>query len=484
MKISGTNTRFRLFVNETEPLVKPTNHTINKEIAQKFGMSDIIDCYASKVQMGIQFDDGAGDPLENPQASDFSLIPFRLISATLVGSGTWKSTDFSNANVLKKSIPLLSGKPAYLNHDFDVKNAIGTIGMCEWAPGKGKPGSIDYMPAGIDGPYVIDRKLHGDLVRKLNSPMPVIQSSSVSILFDWESSHEFENESDFYYHVGEMIDGKEVTRVVTNVKGYIESSLVFNGADPFAKIKKKDGSGYVNIPFSAEELKNLGRYDSSLEDTDSLIRLMKEESQMFGFMNFNSSYSKNYLKPTTEEDMFKGIIAKAMGIPEAEVTEEKILAFKFVPTDKFESLSGFENEVVSLKASITEKENELTSLKATITEKDGKITSLETENLTLKATAQIGTEYLTSLKSDTKASYEKMMAGKNIDANIVKEIEESSSVESLSSKFKLFTGEAYTRFGAYCSSCGKSHIEFRRTEPEDNSSKKTRSVESHLEDLM
>jgi hypothetical protein len=190
-----------------------------------------------------------------PKEEDYIRVPFRLLSAHIVGAGTWKATDFSDEAVLKASMPMLLGKPAYINHDiWDVNNSIGIIESVEWSE---KDGDV---PAGINGVYRIDAVANTNLARKVLGDE--IQGSSVTIDYEYMPSHEFEEEWKFESRIGEMIDGKMVCRKVTGILNYYESSLVGFPADPFAKKLDPEGNP-MNAPKS-------GTYNFAEERAESV----------------------------------------------------------------------------------------------------------------------------------------------------------------------------------------------------------------------
>lgn len=195
-----------------------------------------------------------------PKEEDYIRVPFRLLSAHIVGAGTWKATDFSDEAVLKASMPMLVGKPAYINHDiYNVENAIGIIESVEWSEKKTDEMG-NTIPAGIDGVYRIDAVANLELARKVLGD--AIQGSSVTIDYEYMPSHEFEEEWKFESRIGEMIDGKMVCRKVTGILNYYESSLVGFPADPFAKKLDPEGNP-MNAPKS-------GTYNFAEEKAESV----------------------------------------------------------------------------------------------------------------------------------------------------------------------------------------------------------------------
>lgn len=174
-----------------------------------------------------------------PKDSEFVKVPFRLLSATIVGAGGWKATDFTDEKVLKKATKLLMDKPVYTDHDtYTVNNAIGKVFETSWQEGYTDTTGQE-IPAGINGIVGVDVKVAPKTARNLLSG--AINSNSVTVMFDWVPSHEFDNEWDFRDLLGSVIDGKMVTRKVTKIYDFFETSLVFLGADPFSK--KLDDSG-------------------------------------------------------------------------------------------------------------------------------------------------------------------------------------------------------------------------------------------------
>lgn len=473
-----TGEKFSLTIlNDTECIMAPTSKEISQFLVEKFGQDIPGITTPRNKKLGLD----VGDPSTAPQnplvpsPEDFLYFPYRLISATTVGSGTWKATDFSDQKVLKASIPLLNNRPAYLNHIAQVGTEIGTVGTCEWTKQDGD------MPAGIDGPYVLDSVLYPELCRKMLSPVSPIQSSSVTVIFDWVSSHEFENDWDFYQHVGETINGEEVRRIVTNIHQYIESSLVYQGADPYAKMKNKDGNGYLNIPLNRELISN-----SAFNDENQQVELFKETKRIYAISNFSADNvgklrKSVYLKQSTSSEAKNEIdmslqkaIALKLNIPESEITEEKIQSLSFLSAEEFtaagankEALSAAQAEVVSLKASVEAKDGEIVSLKAAAD--------------LAKPMVENGTKFIESLRAQALDSYRKEVSLKKSteDPIIIKEIEDSFSIEALNSKIKLFNGKLLDNFAAHCTDCGSEKVSFRSSES-DNESKKREGSGSHL----
>lgn len=194
-----------------------------------------------------------------PKPEDFINIPMRFLSATIVGGGSWKATDFSQEGVLKAATDKLNGKPLFTEHDQDVLNNVGMAVDPYWEEQTGT--GDNFVPGGISGTAMVDAKTNPKLARSLL--MGAIYSSSVTTTFDWEPSHSFKEMDEFYQAVGMMgKDNKMVRRIVSEVYDIDESSFVWLGADPFAKTKDQQG-----------RLRNIDRkavYFSKVRENDSL----------------------------------------------------------------------------------------------------------------------------------------------------------------------------------------------------------------------
>lgn len=225
------------------------------------------------------------------QPGDFIPFMFRHISATIVGAGTWKATEFTEAS-LKDAVKrkLLNMKPAYVNHELEVGNIIGVAGEAEYQPAF-KDASGQQIPGGIIAPIWVDSVCHTDLCRKLTAfPVPHIQSVSITVAYEWEPSHLFETrDGDYDYwafedKVGTYVDGKMVRRIVTNIIEIYETSLVWLGADPIAKILDENNQP-INVERSAI-------VDKSAYDADPLKHLYNKEKSTGVYFVSDTNFTK------------------------------------------------------------------------------------------------------------------------------------------------------------------------------------------------
>ena len=193
-------------------------------------------------QLGsISFNGNSDSPIDfMPKAEDFVDIPYRFISKTVVGAGTWKATDFSIDDVLKKARNKLDMKSMFTDHAQYVGNEIGLVANPYWEEETGSGKS--FVAAGISGDARIDAVSNPKLVRSLL--MGALYSASVTARFTFEPSHSFDDMYSFYNELGTISakDKKMVRRLVQEIHDFDEASIVWLGADPFAKAKNPDGT--------------------------------------------------------------------------------------------------------------------------------------------------------------------------------------------------------------------------------------------------
>lgn len=381
-----------------------------------------------------------------PQDSDYIRVPFRLLSATIVGGGSWKATDFSNEAVLRASISKLIGKPAYTDHDCDeVENVIGVVETARWSP------ATADVPAGIEGVYKINAVKHPDLAMSLLANPPEIQSSSVTVDFEWEPSHAFKdtsgNEDEFWFewNLGNIApDGKMVCRVVTNIVDYYESSLVTMGADPYAKILAEDGSP-INIDRSAV----VSAMKAKEDEKDKFVSFIKGQEKKYFHQE---SYSKNPFESTIQNSIemsLKAIFARQLNVTEDKVTDEMVTQFV---ADQNTKLTNANTQVSNLT-----KEKETLSTEVVALKNDKQ----NAENALALAKPKI--EYYDTVIEANRKECQRLygvFAKENKDETIVDLIKKANDKE-LESYIKMYGGKMVSEFGATCKTCGSKEVSFR-----------------------
>jgi len=428
-----------------------------------------------------------------PKPEDFIKVPFRLLSATTVGGGSWKATDFSNEQVLKQSMAKLNGKPVYYDHDQDLMNWVGIIEGVKWTEARTENG--EFIPAGIDGIISIDAKTSPKIARGVL--IGAIFSNSVTVSFDWKPSHEFESDNDFYNNMGKKgSDGNMVRRVVTQIHDYFESSLVWLGADPFAKQIKEDGS-LVNID-SSNVVKSYDKEDASIiksynDEKKYQVSFCLNKNVLSLSRNSNNNKSDSKMKFTEFIAMFTTLfgydeakLREMLGLAkDAEITQEAFSSFlkqepKVIEADKdkvafADAIAGLssvkavfgdafkfadakvegirlvkEDDYTKLETEAGKVE-QLTKDKATL---EGKVTSLESD-------AKIGKDFVSLKRNEVKRLY-KTTVGEAADDAVLKLMDEANP-DALEGLLKQYTKGATVKFSGKCKSCGSDEFEFKST---------------------
>lgn len=402
-----------------------------------------------------------------PKDEDFIRVPFRMLSATIVGADSYKCTDFSNEAVLKASVSKLIGKPAYKDHDcYTIDNVIGVVETAKWTPAT-SDGNGNLIAAGIDGVFKINAAKNTDIALSLLSDPPEIQSCSVTVDFEWEPSHKIVDpisqevdERWFRWNVGEIgPDGKMIRRICTNILDYYECSLVFLGADPYAKILGVDGK-----PINIDRTGIVASMKSDKENGFAQFKefISGEEKKMYALLDFSATPPTN--TSNNIEMSYVKLLAQLSGIPEKDLTEDKAKAH-------FESIIAEAGKVAKLEADKGILETTVQNLKGEKTQLESEKATLATdkENLTqelsaLKPDAEFGKNVLAAKRTECARLYKISAKGKE-DANIIKLINESNR-ETLESLLKQYGGKLTEEFGGSCKSCGSTDISFRSSTEE------------------
>ena len=356
---------------------------------------------------------------------DFARILYRQISSGITGSGTWKSTNFSES-VLRKAIPMFEGKTVYKNHDTTVGEHVGTIGQAVWQDQTTNSQGV-VIPSGVNAPFILDKIVHPVLVRELTSPYPPVKSVSIGVMFEWEASHDFEDEWQFSEMIGEKIDGVEVTRVATNIEQIFESSLVWEGADPYAK--KIGSDGKVSLERAEYDKKHGFEKtvkEGTKEEQKEKIMQHKKILALFGVESLEEAEAKA-----------EGVVLTAK-----EEYAKKDDVWKVKLADKIAELESAKKEVAELataKATIASLETFAKHGKAAHEERVGEAKRL----------------YIASLGADKQPS-----------ELMIQDIE-ASSYDVLAAKIEMFGGKVESQFTRTCNKCGCTDVSLKSSVQKD-----------------
>lgn len=447
-----------------------------------------------------------------PKREDFIEVPFRLISATVVGGGSWKAADFSNVDVLKPSTMMLEGKTVYKDHETDMDNWVGLVTGVKWTESFVDTATGITVPAGIDGMIAIDAKTNPKTARGVLGGM--IYSNSVTVEFEYEMSHHFENEWDFIERVGTFgSDGKMIRRLVKKIVNYHESSLVWLGADPFAKAIKTEGEGLKNIDigsvyqFAKSSCKGTVENKITIaEETDKIRETVKNNKKLT--INFAldekilSLAKRNELQ--NEQVMNKFLLAfmvafgKDLGLTEesvANLSDAQIqealgkvalnkpefagastnaqlisdISTKALDAFKASNEANKEATTVDLKAFMEDfafvPATRLVELEGVETEKVTLAQEkevLETANASLTVDATIGKEYIGMKRTEAIRLYKEAVGIEKADAAVVSLFEKADSA-AVDGLLTQYTKAVTHKFGGQCAKCQSTEFQFRST---------------------
>lgn len=400
---------------------------------------------------------------------DIVRVPFRALSATIVAGGTWRATDFSNEKVLKDAIPLLVGKPAYQDHSQWGNSFIGSIETGTW--GKKQ----ENFPAGINVVYQIDGKNNPKLAAGLLMEPPAIHSNSVTVEFEWVPSHDFETENEFYNNVGKIINGKMVTRVVTKILNFYESSILWMGADPYAKMLDKDGKPMMPDKGSAYD--DMTAYTKEVYESEKKYFVScsfgKEHISLTHSLEKNQSNNNNKMK-----EELKKAIQLALKLDEnVEITKEHLAKVKLglSATGEFEVITLTEEEILtsgkveSLTREVEELKNNdstkaLRELNKTLTTENAALQSandrLELEVKNNEKLVELGKTYQSKKVAEAIDLYKKSVGEDKADASVI-DLFSKADNEAIDGLLKQYAKGVAERFSAKCVKCGATDMEFR-----------------------
>ncbi len=196
---------------------------------------------------------------------------FRALSKIVI-PGYW--LNFSLGDVLKKSVELIKHQTVYPNHDTDVEKWLGVVEDSVW--------SQNSEPAGIDITLKIDKVINPRIAEGLKMRPPALHSGSAGIRFKWVKSHP--DLEGFWNKLGTTVENKLVTIDITEITSYTEFSVVYQGADPYAKQQLRvadfGNEDYPDAATIADADASLNENTHAQEETN--VKLKKKQCEKLG----------------------------------------------------------------------------------------------------------------------------------------------------------------------------------------------------------
>lgn len=349
--------------------------------------------------------------------TDIAKPVFRALSEVIVNP-KWNPTDFSEGGVLKASMAMLLGQTVYRNHEAIVGNELGSVSKVSWQESYTSSGI--KVPSGINMELSIDGKTFPSIVRAISMTPPAIHSNSVTVSFKWEKSHSLED-TEFFSKLGTYgADGKLVRKVVSEILGYHETSLVPHGADPFAQ-QIRDGKivnpEYANSVYSLsaqDKAKPPVFYISYKQDNTQSLSLSTPPEQII-----KESINKNYMKRET----LLLLMALHFGI--------KVESKPDMEESEFEALLSGELAKLNIRKTqdqLTNNQTEIDQLKKSISSKDEEISGFKTQLEELAGVKEFSEAYLKKTREETIKFYQ-LSLGDKADKVVEETINKCSPTE-------------------------------------------------------
>lgn len=375
-----------------------------------------------------------------PNEEDFIFPVFRMLSEVIVSKG--RPIDFSKPGVLKASMNMLVGQTINIDHETALGNAVGAVKEVYWQKAYTTESGIE-IPAGINAVLKIDGKSNPRIVRGITMDPPSIHSNSVTVRFQWEPSHKFDDMNQFYNKLGTYDEKGELIRcIVTKVVSYHETSLVAHGADPYAQ-KVKDNGEIVNPNYSENVYQFTADKPLKAIFTTDYKNIGNEDNSEIAILSLNNT--DNNINQNNNEPMLEELI------------QDLVKDFGF-PAD-----TNQESFAENLKAQLTQKATEVENLKSEKTKLEEDKQQLETDKEELEAINATLSENATEVENLTTATKDEALrmykAAKGDDADqAIIDLIGNSDLKTAGALLKQYRKEADKSFTATCGDCGGSNI--------------------------
>ena len=164
---------------------------------------------------------------------------YRALSATIVAD--YIDYGYDGGRALMEGVKLFHktkagfNVPMHKNHSREVEDWLGKVTDSYWdsgeVAGRGFPAGVNIVTEYLKEAFIsdTDKKI---LVGLQND---VLNAVSVTIRFNWKKSHPKMDDFDFMLALGTTVDGELVRVLVTKILQVLEISLVYAGADPYAR---------------------------------------------------------------------------------------------------------------------------------------------------------------------------------------------------------------------------------------------------------
>jgi len=330
-----------------------------------------------------------------PQESDYVMIPVRALSATNV-QGDTINFGYNNGKALQDAVAMFDGLTILKDHNLSVENWLGATERSYWDT------LTPNVPAGVNLMMKVDTKADPKTARGLLSG--ALNSVSVTIAFDYEKSHPKMNDSEFFMNLGEVVDGTMVQALVTKVTRLYELSVVWQGADKYAK-QRVDGR--IDVPGTSNSL----------------------QENMMDWKKLAATLGLTSLANPDETTVTAALIAQSGELATLKAAD-------------------YPGQIATLNTTIKTKTDENTALQAKVTE--------------LKPNADLGVKFLANRRSEALRLY-KLVEGDKATESMTKLINEAN-LEVAESFVASYQPRAESLAPISCKDCGSKNVNRQASE--------------------
>lgn len=336
-----------------------------------------------------------------PQDSDYIYVPVRMLSAAEVQNAT-VNFGHNDGQALKDAVQLFNDLVVLKDHRFTVDNWVGRTEGCFWDD------TTQGAPAGVTGILKLDTKADPKACRGVVSG--ALDSVSVTISFEYEKSHPKMSDMDFYCRMGEVVDGKTVQALVTKVNRVYETSLVWQGADQYAKTVRENG---IDVPGVRTDNNSQSFHKEEIVDPKKLAALL------------------------------------GLSLEGAALNEDALIA---ALNEVLAKPSALQAQLTALETTKTELSASVTSLTTQLATKTDELTQVNTKLETLQASAKIGEATLSANREEALRLYNLVEGDKGTDS--MRAIINSASLDVALSFQASYKDRAEAVAPLHCSKCG------------------------------
>jgi hypothetical protein len=361
-----------------------------------------------------------------PKESDFIYPTFRAISKAYLGKFGYYM-DFSKADVLEQSVPLLNGVGIYADHNDDPMRVLGAVDQAIW--------NTEGKAPGINVVMKIDAAANPRIARALLMDPPALKSCSIAPFMQMSRSHPDLDGWTFYDLLGLEVEGQIVRFIVDKIDLYKELSIVSRGGD--LEANKQVGDAAESFRLKMRD-RHVGEKKTAVSIPAAHLRMVDGRE---------GSHVSVTLSQPTEEKMNKALL-KLLGL-----------------TDESPSQDAIDAAILTLTETNA-------SLKTKAGDLEGQIAKLKAEKDALALRAADGDKYLADVRADAVRLATLVAQNGKLNDTVKKLISNASLTEALDVR-KDYQGQVTVAFPLKCQACGKQQVERRSSIEEPVTSNKT-----------